>query len=162
MVAWTINFFSFYKTRAEKSRNHHFSRHFQNGALETTSYIVQHCSDIYSLGLVYKNLNLFVSVPLNVINYQFLNMADSMQYIHFVTKLIYVFVSRSVLLILNGIKSNDTQSASSQRLMSCPVGRVVSARAYGSANWGSIPRADRTHIVFRKSLKKAVLEHDAR
>ena len=45
---------------------------------------------------------------------------------------------------------------------SCLVGRVISTRAYGSGDRGSIPRAGRTHIVFSKRLKtvEAVLEHD--
>ena len=46
----------------------------------------------------------------------------------------------------------------------CLVGRVVSTRAYGSNDRGSVPRAGGTHIVFRERFKtvEAVLEHDAR
>ena len=49
-------------------------------------------------------------------------------------------------------------------IKSCPVGRVVSSRAYGSGYRGSIPKAGMTHIVFRKGLiiVRVVLEHDER
>ena len=48
--------------------------------------------------------------------------------------------------------------------MSNPVDLVVSTRAYGAGDRGSIPRAGRTHKVFRRGLKTvgAMLEHDAR